>query len=92
MRARFDIFGGCARAQIQVVCARAQIKVVFARAQIEVIAAAVLPPRPASRCHTVRERNQDPERGGDCVNLELLGFFQTSLRARGRRDSAPDPR
>ena len=83
MRARFDIFGGCTRAQIQAVCARAQI---------EVIAAAVLPPRPASRCHTVRERNQDPERGGDSVNLELLGFFQTSLRPRDRRDLAPDPR
>ena len=62
MRASFDIFGGCARAQIEVVCARAQIQVacaraqiqvVCARAQIEVIAAAVLPPRPASRCHTV---------------------------------------
>ena len=74
MRARFDIFGGCALAQI------------------EVIAAAVLPPRPASRCHTVWERNQDPERGGDCVDLELFGFFQTSLQSRVRRDLAPDPR
>ena len=92
MRARFDIFGGCARAQIQVVSARAQIEAVSARAQIEVIAAAVLPPRPASRCHTVRERNQDPERGGDCVNLEFWVFFQTSLRPRDRRDLAPDPR